>query len=65
VLDSQSLRIEQMQFHQRLSGIEWWGPSSFNRDYYMIWLQNASTGGRGWFFRDRIRDVYYLHGWFD
>lgn len=59
------LRIEQVQFDHRLTDIAWWTPHPASRDYFLVWVRIAGTGGSAWIYRDRHRGTLQLHGWFD
>ncbi len=60
-----SLRVEQVQFHHRLTNIAWWTPHPASRDYFLVWVRSAGAGASAWIYRDRRQGTLKLHGWFD
>ena len=60
-----SMRIENSQFHHRLSDVEWWTTVPVSRDYHFIWVSRGASVACAWVYRDHSSGTYNLHGWIE
>ena len=47
VIRERAFIVSEIQFEQRLEGVEWWAKNRIFRDYFRVWLAEVSNGQRG------------------